>query len=339
MRCGLRLFLLFALTGPAVWADKPSENEVAAVVAELGEENWNELLQYRQRMVLHRIRKFRLLSDEKQATIRAGEGGLAKWLLAPKRHSGGHQLPHELKRLVGELPEEARADATKLVRFRKRQIELDEALRTLPAEERRTHFDGLFPEPFDRDMARAAKLKLRKRLAERLVELALPRMDAEAAAAGGWTEGQRKARMRAIYRERAEAATRRLSHELGTGGSPERRVEHIRRSLALVEGTRVFASPRERELIRYAMRPEDCPFLDLSFLGPKPDGDRAARRWKADFRLLGRLEILGHMNLPPAMLLHLAECGSPEDFLRAMQAVRGKRAKEPRRRRDNRKPR
>jgi len=329
MRCGLGLFLLLAMTGPAVWADKPTEKEIAAVVAALGEENWNELVPYRQRMVVHRFGKFTSLPAEKQTAIRAGEGGLAKWLLAPKRRSHGHALPRELQRLVAELPKEVRADATKLARFRRRQIELDGALRALPQGERRAYFDQLFPEPFDRDVARAAKLKLRKRLAQRLVELARPKMDAEEKAAGGWTKDERKARMRAIYRERAEAATRRLSLDLGSDRSQKRRAEHIRRSLALIEGTRVFASPRERELIRYAMRPEDCPFLDLSFMGPKPDDERAARRFEVDFRLLGRLEILGHMNLPPAMLLHIAESGSPEDFLHAMQAVRGKRA-EPR---------
>jgi hypothetical protein len=346
MRCGLGLFLFVFVTAPAVWAEKPAKEkvagkvaeEVAAVSAALGEENWKELVPYRQRMAIHRFRKFRSLPIEKQTAIREGEGGLTKWLLAPKRRSTG-RVPPELKRLVDELPKELRRDGSKLVRLRWRQIELDEALRALPMEERRAYFERLFPEPFDRDSAHQANSELRKRLIKRFVELARPKLEAEAEAAGGWTDEERKARARAMYRARGKAATDRLSRELFPKASPKRRAERIRHSLALVEGTRVFASPREGELIRYAMRPEDCPFLDLSFMGPKPEDERASRRWRADFRLLGRLEILGHMNLPPAMLLHLAESGSPEDFLRAMQAVRGKRDHKPRRERGDRKPR
>jgi hypothetical protein len=109
---------------------------------------------------------------------------------------------------------------------------------------------------------------------------------------------------------------------LGPGGD--------RLRLLFLEKLEAFATPRERELIRYILRPRECPFLDLTFLGPPPSDPADRHLYEEDLQRLARLDLLAETGLPTEIVLHLADTHSPEDFLRAWGELRGGRP--PRRR-------
>ncbi len=87
----------------------------------------------------------------------------------------------------------------------------------------------------------------------------------------------------------------------------------------LLERHPLMRSPRQRELIRYAFRPERCPLVDLRFMGARPSETAERRVWDRDFRVLARVELLSG-DFPPEMVLHVAAASSPADFFRAVKA-------------------
>jgi hypothetical protein len=106
------------------------------------------------------------------------------------------------------------------------------------------------------------------------------------------------------------------------GADPERAKRFVERFLAAGLENLRFVTPRQRELIRYAIRPEECPLVDPEFLGAPPDDPAARRLFENDFRVLARLDLLSEAGFGREMVLHLAGAGSPEDFLRAVQSLR-----------------
>ncbi|MGH7163709.1 MAG: hypothetical protein ACREID_09510, partial [Planctomycetota bacterium] len=308
-------------------ASAPAEAErVAAIVGSA--EAWGALPLWRQRMVLQRHREFLALPPGRRAEIE--RGGLQEFLLHASRRADAGSLPPELREELRSLPPAARATAVKLAFLRWRELHLDDALRRLPtAAERRAMFLRLFPEPFDPAAARAAHHELREKVKAIVTRALRPRLlEREKAAGRPFTGEERRAAARELLDEEAgaekERVLRRIRRELLRAGAADPAALD-RRGAHLIERARIFATPRERELIRYAFAPRDCPFLDLGFLGPPPREAAERREWERDFRILARLDLLAEAGLPREMLLHLVETGSPEDFLRAFKSLRGLR--------------
>jgi hypothetical protein len=331
-----RLALLAILFAAAARAadDAPDAGEARAVSREVGESEWRTLPHWRQRMLLRRYQEFLALPVERREAVLRGEG-LRGFLLAEAPPAPPEDPPEDLREALARFPEEVRPLAARLVQLRRRQLQLDQALFRLPAGERRATFERLFPEPFDPAAARAAHEALRARLKETLAwELLRDVRDEEARRGRELSEEERREVAAALYRRAAEAEERavaeRIRRELlrAGGREPRRAREALERAgFLLLEGPRIFLTPRERELVRYAAEPFDCPFVDLGFLGPAPEDPEARRAWEADYRALARAEILSCMRLPREMLLHLVDSGSPEDLLRALRGLRGERSR------------
>ncbi|MGQ0613200.1 MAG: hypothetical protein ACT4PV_05625 [Planctomycetaceae bacterium] len=338
----LRLLILLLAAAPlCAGEDEPATPEETATVARLiGEGEWGQLPLWRQRMVLERYRRYRAMAPEKRDALK--EGQLREMLLRAPRERADELVPRELREALAALPPEARPLAGRLVLMRWRQIQLDFALRRLPdLEERRATFLRLFPEPFDAAAAREAHEALRARtrgiVAWHVLALV---QEAERKAGREFTEEERRAAAAEVVEKSAHEEERAAvdlirAQLLQVRGGETRRIQaDLERELYyLVEGPSVFLTPRERELVRYAFRPEDCPFLDpgiAALMGPAPTDPAERRAWERDSRGLARLDLLDRMSLPREMLLHLASCETPEDFFRALQAIRGVRPPRPR---------
>ena len=301
-------FLLVAARPAAAEPDVDTE----AVARIIGGKAWAQLLPWRQKMVLCKYGRFKEQPEHKQRQIK----DLRRWLLEPSRKPRRDKLPKELRMMIDQLPSDMRLKARKFVMMRWRQLELDHALRQLPElAERRSYFDRLFPEPYDHREARAASRELRKNLIKRYA-LQFKEQSEERKQKVGELLKERILMDRERFLRQIEREMRgRLRH--GSSG------KRMGRGFIDMERIRMNATPRERELLRYALRPRECPLLDMRFMG-RPPRDRPARRlWEMDYRILARLELFSEMNLPREMLLHLAQTGSPEDLLRAFRAVRG----------------
>lgn len=279
--------------------------------------------------MIRRYEKFRSLPKERRESIRAK--GLKGFLLEPDDRPDARELPAPLREEIDRMPPEARARAARLLVMRWRQMTLDSALSRIPERaERRQFFRRLFPEPFDAEAARRANRELRERCKRIVVEdLVTPRLrELERERGREMTREERVAAAARLLDEEARAEERRIAERLREevlrrrerGGGAE-----DRHRLLVFEKIEAFATPRERELIRYALRPEECPFLDLGSLGPPPRDPAERRLFEADRSHLARLDLLSETSLPTELVLHLADARSAEDLLRAFAGLRGAR--------------
>ena len=86
------------------------------------------------------------------------------------------------------------------------------------------------------------------------------------------------------------------------------------------------ASPRERELIRYALMPGDCPLVDPQRIaGPLPEDPEALPGWQRDFEVLARLELLSQCRIRPEDALRLASSADAAELLAGLRATRSRR--------------
>jgi len=306
-------------------AQAPSDkgHEVVAVFG--GSGAWGALPEWRQRDILRRYERFRRLPKEEKAEIR--RRGLKEFLYKPGKR---FELPRPLQEEIGRLPREVRSLAAKLAVLRLRHLRFDRHLSLVPFEQRRPLFFRLFPKRFDREKARAARKELNKYASRAMIRRILPLVRKQEERVGRKLTKQEKAKI--VHRvakqeeQRIIEQTRRELLRFQTR-SPKR----IRRSLekegfALLETLRLMATPRQRELVRWALRPERCPLIDPVHLAGKQPADPAARRlWQRDVRVLGRIDLLSEAEFPPGMVLHLAASNSTSDFLRAIRAFRPSR--------------
>lgn len=311
-----RALLVVALLAAAAAAGDPrvSDEDRAAVVRLVGEDVWSGMPAWRQRVVLDRYERYlRLKGMQREAVERVG---LREFLLQTPEEDAP---PPGLARAVDRLPRPMRPLAARFAAVRLRQLRLDRSLARLPLEERRAIFLRLFPEPFDQEVAHAAYEELRRRevknfargLKEKFKEEEIPRED-------------RREMVRRAIAEEEEHVTERVVAELDrlADANPERARRFVERFLAAEQENIRFVTPRQRELIRYALRPEECPLVDPDLLGPPPEDPAARRAWEADFRVLARLDLLAEAGFSREMVLHLSAAGSPDDFLRAVQSLR-----------------
>jgi len=330
MRLSAALLPLCLAAAVAAQEPEPRGDESIARVTEiLGQERWAQLPRWRQEMIVERWRRFTELSDERQKEIR--DGGLAEFLVKPEHDFGPGRLPPRLREFVARLPAEVRGPAGKLVVMRLRQHRLDRNLALLPREQRRGFFRRLFPEPFEAEQARIASGDLDAEIAKVMAARVRRRLREEEEKRGAPYEGEARISrasemIREVTREEEESVNERILSELARLGSRDGRGAREfleREGFYAFERIELVATPRQRELVRYALRPEDCPFLDFPCMGERPSEPRQSRRWEEDFRVLARLDLLTEAGFPHEVVLHLAASGSPEDLFRAVKALRG----------------
>jgi hypothetical protein len=316
-----RLLLLLGLVAAAAAAEKvPLTGEQREEVVRLvGEELWGDLPAWRQRVILDRYGIYLRAPERKREAVE--RAGLRDFLLQPPRGAEEQRLPPPLAEAVGRLPPPVRPLARRLAFVRIRQLRLDRSLARVPPGDRRGVFLRLFPEPFDQAAANAACEDLRHREAKafaRALREELARREPPP------TPEERREMVRRATREDEERIAERVRVELRPleGADPDRARRVLERFLLYRLENLRFVTPRQRELIRYALRPEECPLLDPDFLGRAPEDPAERRQWEHDFRVLARLDLLSEAGLGREMVLHLAGAGSPEEFLRAIQAVR-----------------
>lgn len=309
------LVLCLAASVAAGEETRLTEEQRAAVVRLVGEEVWGGMPPWRQRMILDRYALFLAQGDRKREAIE--RVGLREFLLVQRRDE--EKLPRPLADEARKLGPSLRPLAEEFAGVRLRQLRLDRSLARLPVEERRAMFLRLFPEPFEQEAARAAYEDLRKREARSFAHALREEIER-----GDGTKDGRRALVREALRAEEERTLERVRGELARleGVHPERAKAFLDRFLASGLENLRFVTPRQRELIRYAIRPEECPLIDPDFLGPAPEDPQERRLFEKDFRVLARLDLLSEAGFGREMVLHLAGAGSPEDFLRAAQALR-----------------
>ncbi|HEX5137894.1 MAG TPA: hypothetical protein VFY93_13035 [Planctomycetota bacterium] len=313
MRLGAIALLLLAAGAVAGEGARLDDGQRAALVSLVGETAWSGMPPWRQRLVLDRYARFLdAPAGKREAVERAG---LRAWLLQTPEDP---HVPPPLAGAIERLPPQMRPLAEQFAAVRLRQLRLDRGLLHLPFEERRAMFHRLFPEPFVQETAREAYEELRRREArhfahmikEELSERDVPREE-------------RREMARRVLAAEEERLMERVRGELDrlAGANPERARRFVERFLAAEQENLRFVTPRQRELVRYAIRPEECPLIDPLFLGPPPEDPAERRVFENDFRVLARLDLLAEAGFPREMVLHLAGAISPEDFLRAVQSL------------------
>lgn len=318
---GVALALLLAASGAG------AEPETAAAPAGSPEERVAEILgpsfaampPWQQRLVLARYEQWRRLPEGRRARLTGT--ALVRFLTRPRRPFDERRLPAPLKEELARLPRETRPAAARLAVLRLRQIRLDRALARVPADRRWELFRALFPEPFEPGRVREAHRELRRHVV-RSTAAEVMRLVRERREDGREERSPEevKARKRELARQLIEREEQRVVERVRREiRRLRRRPERARRVLA-VERLR-YLTPRQRELVRYSLRPRECPLIDLSFLGPRPEGRREARVWEHDYRLFARLELLHEAGLPRELVLHLAPSGSAEELVRSLRAV------------------
>jgi len=319
--------LALIVLAAAAWSqDAPiAPPELIEVVG--GADAWGGLAPWRQRMIAERYQRYQRAPERKQAKIR--EVGLRDWLLMARERPGFRELPDELRRELKALPEDVRRLAGKTCFMRLRHLRRDRNLAMVPFPRRRELFRRLYPEPFDHEAARRAHRELNRYVSRAMAARMRKRWEAESQKV---TEAQRQTRLRELVREytqkEEEAIVRKVRKELLRFRS--HKPDGIRRKLKrdglfILDQIELFATPRQSELIRYALRPEQCPLLDPGLMGERPEDPAARKEWQRDFRTLARIDLLTEAGFPPQMVLHLAASNSPEDLLRGLRALRGHR--------------
>jgi hypothetical protein len=328
----MRRILVLLLLAGSVAAGGPGrltpEERQALITAVGGNRVWGELPGWRQRMITHRWLRYRTAAPEQRAEIE--RHGLRAYLIKPADEFGLQRLPPDLREDLERVPRGVRDLAGKLVLVRLRQLRLDRHLALVPFEARRGLFRRLFPEPFDPSQAHRARGQLDRKVVASLVRRAGERIrDVERTQGRELSEEERRDVVRALAAELEQQVVDRVRKELlrfrsRHPGKVRQMLE--REGFFLLDRIRLFATPRQRELIRYALSPEDCPLVDPEFLGPRPEDRAERKRWERDFRILARVDLLSEAGFPPEMVLHLASSSSPEDFHRAVKRLRGHRS-------------
>ena len=313
----LLLIAALAVAGEKQGRPRLDKQQRAEVVRVVGAPAWGAMPKWRQDIVFARYARYVHLPERKQSYIR--ERGLRAFLLQPRRGHDLTELPPPLQEAVRKVPRKLRPLASKLAFLRLRQLRLDRGLRRVPRENRWPLFRRLFPEPFDQEAAKAAHEELRVYQARAIAARLRREMRAQA---GELTLEQQKRIVHEAVQSEEQQVVERVTRELRRlRGLDAERARRLIELQSLAESVR-FATPRQRELIRYALRPEECPLLDLTYLGPRPEDPAARRLWEGDFKTLGRLRLLCEAGLPNELVLHLAGTGSAEDFLRSIVALR-----------------
>ncbi|MCZ6574390.1 MAG: hypothetical protein O7C98_14630 [Planctomycetota bacterium] len=338
-RCtGLALLIAcFALAAPVRAGEKRGQmpvkpEEVQAIQEAIGAKAWEAMSDSQKRVTVMRYRQWQRLPAEKR------EGK------SPKRFLLRRDRPHLPRPLVERLEgmdRRQRMVAERFLMMRWRHMEIDDALRRIPFDARWQWFDRLFPEPFDPRAAREANHNLRKFMARQVAMGLRPHVDAAIAEVeqkrGAVLEGaDRKKLQDRIARElmkkekHAEETrrVRRLVEELDRwfGADAPRRGSLLPHVLAR---NKLRASPRERELIRYALMPGDCPLLDPERIaGPLPEDPEALPQWQRDFEVLARLELLSQCRMASEGALGLASSTDAAELLAGLRgAAHGRRAR------------
>jgi hypothetical protein len=311
-RAALALLLLGAGAAAGEGA-RLDDAQRAAVARIVGEAAWEGMPPWRQQLVLDRYA--RLLdapAGKREAVERAG---LREWLLQTPEDGS---VPPPLADAVGRLPPPMRPLARKFAAVRLRQLRLDRSLSHLPFAERREIFLRLFPEPFSQETAREAYEELRRREAKHFARMLKEELNRREV-----PRGERREMARRAIAAEEERLIERVRGELDrlADANPDRARRFVERFLAAEQENLRFVTPRQRELVRYAIRPEECPLVDPLLLGPPPEAAAERRLFESDFRVLARLDLLGAAGFPREIVLHLAGAGSPDDFLRAVQSL------------------
>jgi hypothetical protein len=319
--------LLLALASASFAGDgAPLTAEQRAEVARIygGEAKWAELPRWRQEMIEANYADFLRLPDAKRERLASDARRLREHLLEPRRKLGRDELPATLRADVERMPREIRPLATRLAILRLRQVRLDRGLARVPAERRWDLFRRLFPEPFDADVARKAYAELRGYLKRDVKAKLVARLEER-----GVDPEKRPEVVRKLFREIAAAEEREVVEKVRrelfrVKAADARRVRRLleKRGVPILERPG-FATPRQKELIRYCLMPQECPLLDLGFLGPRPARGPDREAWDRDYQYFARIELLFEAHLPREMVLHLAATGTPQDLLRAFRALRG----------------
>lgn len=312
MRRAALALLLLAAAAAAGERPRLDDGQRAALVRLVGDEAWKGMPPWRQRLVCERYARFLdAPPDKREAVERAG---LRDWLLQTPE---GDSIPPPLAEAVGRLPPPMRPLAQQFATVRLRQLRLDRSLSHLPFAERREIFLRLFPEPFVQETAREAYEDLRRREAKHFARMLRDELR-------DVPRGERRAVARRAIAAEEERVIERVRGDLDrlADANPERARRFVERFLAAEQENLRFVTPRQRELVRYAIRPEECPLVDPAFLGPPPGDPLERRLFESDFRVLARLDLLAEAGFPREIVLHLAGAGSPDDFLRAIQSLR-----------------
>ena len=298
---------------------RPKPEEIERVRELVGDEAWGLMAEWRRRDVTHRYLRFLDASPRQRAAIR--EAGLKSYLTSNNSRRGP-KIPPELQKLIEELSPEQRRAAKKIVYVRMRQRRLDRNLNLLPHADRLAWFERLFPEPFDPSTARAARLEFEKQVAGSVANSLRPKI----AKLKDLEDGERRTRIVAIVRSDTEKREKRLlaavAKDLKRLKSQGGRDLDAEFELILGRGD-VFATPRQRELLRWAIRPGKCPLLDFGWMGKRPKQREAKRLWDRDVSTLGRMDLLTKADFPSDVVLHLSATGSEADFLRAARHLLG----------------
>ncbi len=302
---------VFVVAPAAAWAESDSvEGRVAAILGPA----FAKMPPWQQRLVVARYRKYEKMPENRRKKL-TGKA-LARFLTRSHRRFDEHGLPSELKEELELLPKRVRPLAARLAILRLRQLRLDRALARVPAAQRWRMFRALFPEPFRRSAAGAAHRKLRQWVVRHAVEAVMRRVAARKDVAPDEMKRLKRTLVRKHIAREEQQVLKRVRREMRRlSRSPERA-----RPDFFVERLD-FLTPRQRELVRYALRPHDCPLIDLEFLGPRPADRADARVWQHDYQLFARLELLSEAGLPRELVLHLAPSGSPEELIRSLRAV------------------
>jgi hypothetical protein len=312
IRASLAVLLLAAA---AFAGDRPrlDEGQRAELVRLVGEDVWSGMPPWRQHVVADRYARF--LDGAGPPREGVDRAHLREWLLQAGERD---ETPPPLADAIGRLPPQMRPLAGRFVAVRIRQLRLDRSLARLPFEERREIFERLFPEPFSQEAAHAAYQDLCRRVARsfaRSIKEEISGLDVPRA--------ERREMVRSAVTKEEGCVMDEVRRELErlADADPERARRFVERFLAAEQDNIRFLTPRQRELVRYAIRPEECPLIDPGFLGPPPADPAEKKLYENDFRVLARLDLLTEAGFPREMVLHLAGAGTPEDFLRAIQRL------------------
>jgi hypothetical protein len=312
------LVLLFGGVALAQGRRMPSPEQVEEVRKIVGEKDWGLMAEWRRRDVVHRYMRFLGAPAKKQESIRSM--GLKQYLLATGRRRGP-KLPEALQKEVDGLDERMRPDAHKLAYVRLRQMRLDRNLSMLPAAERRRWFKSLFPEPFDPRAARAARLEFQKAVGAAVAERLRPQVEKLSTL----PEEERRPATAELVRRYTARQEKQLTEAVARSVRRLRGARRLPPDVELVlERREIFATPRQRELIRWALRPAQCPLLDFSWMGERPREKRARRAWDRDVAAIGRLELLSSAGFPREVVLHLSAASSDQDFVKGLRHLVGR---------------
>jgi len=330
MRIGIVLLLsagIVVAQGRGASREPPPPELVKQVRKIVGDDLWGQMPEWRRRNVVERYQRYRGAPEAVRTKIE--QRGMREFLTRVGRPGRKPEMPAELVAELKKLDPKQRRLAGKIAFVRLRQLRFDRNLALLPAAERRRWFLRLFPEPFDPAAARQARLGFEKAVARSIARRLKPQLKSlEGLSKDEWRKASLKI-VRAYTRKQEEKLVRSVAKEVQRlRNVPNSEVmRRISGDAALVlDRQNVYATPRQRELIRWALRPEQCPLLDFSWMGERPREKGARRAWSRDIRVLGRLELLSEAGMPKDTVLHLASAGSEEDFLRALQGLLGRDA-------------